>query len=299
MVQSALPVFTAIALGMFFRKIKFLDAQAVSNLKKLVVNVTLPVVLFYAFATADYNASTIIQPVIIFLISCFTLSLGFLAVRLGLIKESIAPFFAAGFEVGMLGYALFTLLFPERSVSELAILDLGHTLFVFTIYKTCLTGQKRPQDILSDMVKTPILWALAIGAVLGATGGYNALVKLGVSGILDNLADFIGAPTAMLILLTIGYELTPKEIRIQEIFRLILLRLLTSGIFYAIAVLLNRTLLNGIIYEGTILLLCILPPPYIIPVFAKDPLQRSQASSAISVSTILTVIFFAVLSLFF
>jgi len=43
-------------------------------------------------------------------------------------------------------------------------------------------------------------------------------------------------------------------------------------------------------------LMVILPPPYVIPVFADEPAERVQISSALSALTLLTMILFAVLS---
>jgi hypothetical protein len=40
----------------------------------------------------------------------------------------------------------------------------------------------------------------------------------------------------------------------------------------------------------------ILPPPYVIPVFADEPEERVQISSALSALTLLTMILFAVIS---
>jgi hypothetical protein len=40
----------------------------------------------------------------------------------------------------------------------------------------------------------------------------------------------------------------------------------------------------------------ILPPPYVIPVFADEPEERVQISSALSALTMVTMILFAVCS---
>ena len=50
--------------------------------------------------------------------------------------------------------------------------------------------------------------------------------------------------------------------------------------------------------EGAALLMVILPPPYVIPVFADEPEERVQISSALSALTMVTILLFAVLSVF-
>lgn len=294
--QTALPVFLALGLGMLCRKTGFLNREAIDALKKVVINLTLPAVLIGAFATAEYSASTIVLPVLVYLLCCLALGLGVGLTKLFRVKGRLAPFVASGFEAGMLGYALFALLFPEVSVSKFAILDLGQTLFVFTLFKILLSGKTDMKAIGKDMVRTPILWAVLAGVLIGATGLFGVMEKAGVSGVLTSATDFVSAPTGMIILLTVGYDLVPKEIPWKRTAGLILLRLAAMVVVLGITVLLNRTLLNGVIFEWAMVLMVILPPPYVIPVFADEPNERVQISSALSALTLVTMILFAVCS---
>ena len=294
--ETALPVFLALGLGMICRKTGFLSREAVDALKKVVINLTLPAVLVGAFATAEYSASTVVLPVLVYLLCCLALGLGLGLTRLFRVKGRLSPFVASGFEAGMLGYALFVLLFPEVSVSKFAILDLGQTLFVFTLFKILLSGKTDLKAIGKDMVRTPILWAVLAGVLIGATGLFGLMEKSGVSGVLTSVTDFISAPTGMIILLTVGYDLVPKEIPWKRTMGLIVLRLAVMAVILGITVLLNRTLLNGVIFEWAMVLMVILPPPYVIPVFADEPAERVQISSALSALTLATMLLFAVLS---
>lgn len=297
--QTALPVFLALALGMLCRHKNILSREGIDNLKKVVLNITLPAVLLNAFATAEYSASTTLLPVLMYGLCCVALALGFLLIRLFGSKSRLAPFLASGFEAGMLGYALFALLFPEISPSRFAILDLGQTLFVFTLFKILLSGKTDWKAIGKDMVSTPILWAVFAGVLLGATGLYGKLTEWGVSGVLNSVTDFISAPTGMVILLTVGYDLVLKEIPWKKTAGFVAMRLAVMVVIFGLIVLLNRTVLNGIIFEGAALLMVILPPPYVIPVFADEPSERVQISSALSALTLLTIVLFAALSVFF
>lgn len=290
--KTALPVFLALGLGMLCRSLKFLTRDGIDALKKVVLNITLPAVLLNAFATTEYSLSTAVLPVSIFLICCLALALGFAFVKLFRGKSRLAPFIASGFEAGMLGYALFTLLFPEESVSQFAILDLGQTLFVFTLYKILLSGQKNPKAILADMVKTPILWAVLVGVLLGATGLYGRMGSF--QSVFTGVTDFVSAPTAMIILLTVGYDLVPRDIPWKKVAGLIVLRISVMAVCLAVLLVLNRWILNGALFTGAAVLMCILPPPYVIPVFADEPGERVQISSGLSALTLLTVILFAV-----
>lgn len=293
-IQTALPVFIALGLGVFCKKKHFVDRSGIDTLKKVVINITLPFVLLNAFSTAQYSANTIIMPILMFLAFCAALLFGFILSRVFRSKSKLTPFFAAGCEAGMLGYALFVLLFPNRSVSDFAILDIGQTLFVFTIYKVLISGNRNVKAILLDMAKTPILWATAVGVIIGATGLYGKMQQLQISGILDSVTSFISAPTGMIILLVIGYDLEIRSIPWKRTTGLIAMRFAALAAVYGILVLINRTLLNGMIFEGAALLMFILPPPYVIPVFSSDETERGFVSASLSAMTLCTIIIFCI-----
>jgi len=291
--QTALPVFLALGVGVFARKKQFFTRDHIDAMKKLVINITLPFVLLSAFASADYNTAALVLPTMTFLLCCVALSLGFVILRLCKVKSRLAPFLASGFEAGMLGYSLFALLFPEHSVSTFAVLDLGQTLFVFTLFKILLSGKTDWKAILKDMVTSPILWAVFAGVILGVTGLYRMPY---VGNLLDSTCDFLSAPTGMVILLTVGYDLVLGEIPWKKTVGFIGMRLGIMAVIAAIMIVLNRTVLNGMIFEGAALVMVILPPPYVIPVFADEPAERVSISSALSALTVVSLLLFAVLS---
>lgn len=293
--QTVLPVFLTLGIGMFFRSRNFLSRDGIDVLKKVILNVCLPFLLLNVFATTDYSLDALILPAIVFVLCCAALGLGKLAVRIFRIQGRLTHFLASGFEAGMLGYALFAFLFPDISLSHFALLDLGQTLFVFTLFKILLSGKSDLKAVGQDMVRSPVLWAIAVGVLLGATGLYRAMGPWG--SVLSSVTDFISAPTGMIILLTVGYDLVPGSIPWKRTLGLTAMRLGIMAVIYGILVFLNRTVLGGSIFEGAALLMVILPPPYVIPVFADEPSERVQISAALSAMTLVTMILFAVFSI--
>lgn len=296
MLEPALPVLVALALGLYCRRSHFLSRDHVDALKKVVVNITLPAVLFSAFATAAYSPTTISIPVLVFALCCLGLVLGKVLARLLRLPGRITPYLATGFEAGMLGYALYALLFPTEPTSRFAILDLGQTLFVFTLYKALLSGGTETKSLWKDIINTPILWGTFAGLVVGATGLYGWMTQNGSAAVVDSLTSFISAPTSMIILLAVGYDLDFGEIRWRDTARFVLLRLISMALLFGLLILINRTILQGVIFEGAALLLFILPPPFVIPIFADEPAQRAQVSSALSALTIVTLVCFALMT---
>ena len=293
---TALPVFLALAIGMFCRSKKFLTRDGVDTLKKVIINLTLPFVLFASFSRVDYTLSALAIPGIMFVVCCVMLGLGFLVVRIFRVKSKLSPFLASGFEAGMLGFALFALLFPDESQSQFAILVLGQEIFVFTLYKMLLTGKASFKAIVKDFITSPTLIAVVLGIIVGATGLIDLFDKWGVSTIIFAVTDMISAPTGTIILFAVGYDLVLREIPWKKTFGMMVMRLGIAGAMLGLIILLNRTLLNGMIFEGAAVLLFMLPPPYVIPIFADEPSERAHISGSLSALTLVTMILFAVCS---
>ena len=56
--EIILPVLVMILLGMACRRLKLLDQHGINNMKVLVTQIMLPVAIFHALATAEYNKET-------------------------------------------------------------------------------------------------------------------------------------------------------------------------------------------------------------------------------------------------
>lgn len=297
--QKALPVFVMLALGMLCRRRSLISREGIASMKTFAVNITLPAVMLSAFATASYSLQSLIVPLIIFLVCVLMLVLGRALCAAMKIHGRLSPYLATGFEAGMLGYALFALLFPQESTSAFAMIDLGQVLFVFTLYKALLAGQGGLRGVIHEAAHAPTVWAISAGILIGASGLYGALIPCGLSGVLDAVTSFVAAPTSAVILLTIGYDLVPGEIRWRKTFRLAALRLGVSGAALLAVLLLDRLVLGSVMHTGALILMFILPPPYVLPVFADVEEERTDISSALSALTLISLILFMMLTVAF
>ncbi|MBQ7138074.1 MAG: hypothetical protein IJO39_03660 [Clostridia bacterium] len=296
LLQKVLPVFLVLALGVLCRKRALISRDGVNALKKVAVDIALPAVMFSAFATAEYSFKSVCVPLVMFVLCCIALLLGFLLCRRLKIGGRLSPYIAAGFEAGMLGYALFSILFPGEKVSSFAMVDLGQVLFVFTVYKIMLAGRSNVKDALREALSAPTVWAILLGLLVGATGLYDALKPSGISQVLDALTDFVSAPTSVLILLAVGYDLSPSQIQWKKIGSLIGLRLGVSALLLGAALLLDHFVLGRMMHSGALLLMFVLPPPYVLPVFADVEDERADVSSALSALTFVSIILFAIMA---
>ena len=173
-IRTILPVVLMLGIGMLCRSRRLISREGINALKSVVVNITLPAVLLNAFATTRYTLMDVAIPLMMFGVCLAAWALGRVAARLLKMPSRFVPFLTTGFEAGMLGYALFNMLYGSGRTAEFARVDLGQVLFVFTVYKVLLGlgEQKRaePGKLVREMVRSPIIIAIAAGVLLGATG---------------------------------------------------------------------------------------------------------------------------------
>ena len=298
--QTVLPVLVMLGIGMLCRSRRLISREGINALKSVVVNITLPAVLLNAFATTRYTLMDIVIPLMMFGVCLLAWALGKLGGRLFRLPSRFVPFLTTGFEAGMLGYALFNMLYGSGRTAEFARVDLGQVLFVFTVYKILLGTEGREKadlgQLMKEMALSPIILAIVAGVLLGATGLYRALEPSGVSGLFDACTSFVSAPTSAIILLTIGYDLVLGDIPWASTAKVVALR---YGIMLALRValgLLLRALWPQAALDAALNVMFILPPPFVLPVFADDADQRVYVSSALSLSTLVAIAGFAVLA---
>ena len=276
-----LPIFFSLGIGMLCRKKSILSRDSIEAVKKVAVNITLPAVTLASFAEADYTLKTMLVPAWVFLCCCAALALGMLLVRALHIPGKLTAYLCTGFEGGMLGFALYPLLYGARA--PFAIVDMGQVFFVFSIYKVLLSGAKGKKALLREAAHSPSLWALFLGVLIGATGLYRRMEPSELQHVFNSLLNFVSAPTSFLILLSVGYDLQPSEIQWKQTLSAVGCRLI-------------RYALGGIMDPSAVILLFALPAPFVLPVFANDPNERGYLSSTLSVMTMITILIFCVMA---
>jgi hypothetical protein len=298
-VKMILPVLLMLPIGMICRKTGIVKKSGADGLKALVVNITLPAILFKAFYSATYSTDIIVITITMFTVCVAALGLGFLFKRITRSSMHTSPFLMTGFEAGMLGYALYTLLFGAEKVAFFAMVDLGQVLFVFTVFLSLLKkseGGAFGQTLIS-MVKSPVLISTILGVIVGATG-LGALISGGPAGeIISYAFEFIAAPTAVVILFVVGYELLftracfAPSLAIAAA-RLAVMALLGAAVLFGLSAMLPMD--NAL--KWAFVLIFTLPAPYVIPVYVQDEKERAFASASLSLSTVLSLAAFAVIA---
>lgn len=302
-INTILPVIIMLVVGIICRQKNVLSREGIDALKKLVVNITLPAVLVDAFITMDYSVKSVVLTLVMFGVCVVALLLGKILRVAFREKSNFLPYLSTGFEAGMLGYALFIMLYGAETVSAFASIDLGQTLFVFTLYKMLLSMDSpdkkySAKQIATEMLQSPVIIAVIAGVVFGATSLYRALVPSGVASIINACTSFISAPTGAVILLTIGYDLVPTKIAWSSVAKMLAARIITMAVLRVVAGVIVSAIGFGDSLNYALNIMFILPPPFVLPIFAIDDNERTYISSSLSVCTIATVVGFILLTVF-
>lgn len=297
--QMILPVVLMLAIGMVCRIKGIVQKQGIAGLKALVVNVTLPAVLIKAFYTASYGLGIVITALSMFAVCLLAMGLGFAFKKLTKTQMSTVPFLFTGFEAGMLGYALYSLLFGADAVTDFATVDLGQVLFVFTVYLTMLSGesQRSPKAIIKGMLSSPVIISIAVGVILGATGLAGIISASAAGGIVMGVLDFVAAPTAAVILFVVGYELEFRKAKLSLAVSVVFSRLVMMAALCALVLLgLGAVIHVSETLKWAVILMFLLPPPFVLPIFGKNENEGAFVSASLSLSTLLSLAAFAVIA---
>lgn len=308
--NTVLPVIIMLGIGIICRKTGMISREGIGALKNVVVNIALPAVLISAFATMTYSWKNIIITLMMFMVCLAAWFLGKIVRSIFRMKSRFVPFLCTGFEAGMLGYALFPLLYGSDKIGDFATIDLGQVLFVFTLYKILLgidadksgaakdgkETQVNFKSLMKEMFTSPVVIAIIVGVLIGATGLYRAMASVGLNSVFDACTTFVSNPTGAIILLTIGYDLVPDRIPWKKVASVSVSRLVIMLIMRLAAGAVIRLIGLGDSLDTALNVMMILPPPYVLPVFADDENEREYVSASLSVLTLIAIVCFMVLA---
>ena len=172
--SKVLPVILLFILGASLRRTRFLAESTVGDLKKLIVNITLPAVLFLAFAGVNLEGRHLAIVAVVFAACLLALLLGrLIGPPLGL-RSPYFPALMTGFEAGMMGYAIFGAVYGAGQIFNFAVVDLGQVLFVFFILvpfvQRISTGAISFGQTLRTFLKTPVIIAIFLGIIANRLG---------------------------------------------------------------------------------------------------------------------------------
>ena len=302
--SRVLPILLLVGLGVLIRRRGFLGAGTIDDLRRLILNVTLPAALFLAFLRVDLEPRYGVIVVSVFGACLLILALAPWLRRWAAIGPSSMPNLMAGFEAGMLGYALFAAVFGAAELYRFAIVDIGQVLFVFFILATVVmvraSGQRPPlTETVVAFVRNPVILA-----ILGGIGG--SLVGLGealdghpIGEALLTTIGLLAALTTPLIAIVLGYSTSLRSGSLRDPVRTLAVRL---PIWVGLAIAFNVLVIDGLLgldrlFQAAVLTMAILPPPFVVPLYMarasghsiEDDPEHDYTVNTLSLATLATL----------
>jgi malate permease and related proteins len=310
-ISRVLPVILLLILGVSLNRLQFIGKGTIQDLKRLVVNITLPAVLFLAFSRVDLESSYLVIVALVFLACVFAL---LVSRWIQPLTGNASPYFSmlmTGFEAGMLGYAIFGSVYGAENIYKFGVVDLGQVTFVFFILVTFLerttTGPRPFSQTCLNFFKTPVILAIFLGILFNQAGLMAPLSKWPVSASILRSLELVAGLTTPLVALVIGYEmrlvrgnLLRPSLSIALSIGIRLLLWVPAGLLLS-SLVVDRLLHLDPIFQAAVMTMVILPPPFVIPLFmsGSDEGEQSYVVNTLSIGTLVTLIAFAVISLLY
>ena len=293
--QVVAPIFSAVLLGIFARKKKLIQADAVKGMQQYVMAFGLPGVIFNSCLNASVNAQSLVSFAMALPIMIGTSLAAFFVLKKRFPYHNMPMLFAAQ-ESGMLGIPLYLTLFGTAHMFKIGVLDLAQALTcisMIAILSADMGENPKPVDVAVQVLRSPIMIMAIIGLVLNLSGAKNTLAGMSVVPVFSEIASFVSQPVSALMLFSVGYNLSISAGNRDDILRMSAIHfvmlacagLLMQGVLCLLPQVEAET-------RWAILLYSTLPGSYISTTLGRTQEESEFASGVCSVLTIVSLVIF-------
>lgn len=301
--QIVMPVLVMIILGMLCRKWKILTGEGVANMKVLVTNVMLPVAIFHALATAEYNKETGILILIMLIMLIVSFSLGFVLKPFLKGKyQRYLPFMVSVYEGGLMAYPLYTSLCGSENLSHVAVLDIAGLLFGFSIYMGMLGqvedgGKIDVKKLFSSAIRTPAFIASVLGIIAGLSNIIIILLDSPFGGVYQSVENILTTSVTAIILLVVGYSMELNANLLKPCITTILIRMILQGVMMAGILFAVHSLVgDSQIVNLAIITYMSSPATFSMQTFMKDEEGSAYVSTTNSMYCLVSILVYIILA---
>lgn len=302
-ISKVLPVVLMVLLGFFCSRRRIIPSEGSNAIKTLVTTFMLPVLLFNALATASYNADTVRIVAVMLAQLCVTFAAGMLIRRRCKGVSVFLPFLVCGFEGGMIGYPLYSVLCGEQALANIATVDIANTLFVFTVFLAFLTStfsQKTDvRAMAASVFRSPVFWGVALGVAAGASGLFAPFASTAAGSVYLACEEMLTSAVSACILIVVGYDLDLNVSMLRACGKAVLIRLAIQVCALCAVLFALRGVLDTPEMQAAVVLYAFMPPTYIVSAYARKPADSAYISTTLSLYTLVSLAAFVALSFVF
>ncbi|WP_288975825.1 AEC family transporter [uncultured Methanosphaera sp.] len=227
-----------IIIGYALKRNNVLNAKDSTTLSKIVINISLPSLIFVNLSSAHINSNMAILPVASFAVSMVCMLLAYLFSRsrgYSKIKTWTLMIAAAMMNSGFIGFPITLGVFGNEGFLNAIFYDLATTV-LFVMFGMILVGEfgGDKKDVVKNGLKFVPLWAVILGLLFNFSH-----IEMGY--VLKNVFTYLGNSTTPLIMLSLGLTIDFREIKhylkdslLISLLRLVVSPLLMFGILSAI-----------------------------------------------------------------
>ncbi|GAB6099948.1 auxin efflux carrier [Halanaerocella petrolearia] len=304
---DVMPIFILLSIGYAMKKTKFLSSSTINEINNLLLNILLPILLFKSFLEMEFKFEYLNIILLIYAVNILIFMLAKLLNKVLAINNPYFPLLFTGFAAGAMGIPLFGIVYGIDNIGIFGTIQLGQELYVWTmIFPSLLvlkTGSRNIKRLVISFVKNPILIGIVTGVTLNLAGMQPLFSKnIFLSGI-KNTIDLVSPTMLPLILITIGYKV---NFDFDELYLPLKTLILRFTVLSSVALLISHFIFNQMLelnylFQVAVLVLFILPPPFMISLFVSEKEEENQAyvDSTISLSILCSLGLFMVISLFY
>ncbi len=300
-ISKIIPILFLISLGYIMQYNKILKQTTIDEIKKVVINLSLPSVLFVTYLKMELKMEYIYIFIIIFIMSMAFYGLGILLNKIKTIAHPIIPFMVSSCSFGLLGVPLYATVFGVENLDKLSILGFGHEVFMWFFYVTILkitfSKEKFSLETVKGFCTSPLILSIVLGLffnILGFNSWFNdnALLK----GFYITI-QYLGNLATPLILIIIGFGLKFNKRYMVLSIRFVAIRLaviLIIGYIFKV-LLIDRIITPDPLFNYAYFTFLILPPAFSSAIFIGEYSTKEHkelANNAVVLSTVVCIAIF-------
>ncbi len=300
-VSKVIPIILLISLGYLIQAKGIVKQSTIDEMKKVVINISLPAILFMTFLSMELKKEYFLVIITIFIMLGVFCLVGGSLNRIEGIAHPLNPFITSGFAFGLLGVPLYSTVFGAENLGKFSILGVGHEVFMWFAYFTALKIRfKNTKFSIGDIegfLKSPIILSIILGVTFNILSfeiwfQESSLLK-GLYGTLKYLAN-LATP---LILIIIGFGLKFNKEYMKQSLRFLIVRMgviLTVGYIFKY-MLIDRIITPEPLFNYAYFTFLILPPAFSLPIFVGEystDEHKEIANNTVVLSTLISIIIY-------
>ena len=300
---TLLPILVMLGIGIFCRKKEILNDNILAGIKRLIMDVLMPVMIFSVTLSTTFSPTLLIMAAMSFVMNGAGLGVGKLTQRFLGDYGTYHPYMLSGYEVGFLGYPLFPLLFGANSLGFLASMDVGNCIFFFCVYLPAVqaaqkNGARDAKQTIKNIFTSPCLIACLLGLLLSAVGLGQTILTSSVGPIVEDIFSMVTSPMTAMILIVVGYSLKIDKETIVPVLKTSGLRLLSNALLCILGIaFLNLIGITDKLAIYSLIFMSALCTPYALTIYAEGEKHLSFISTQVSLYSIVTFAVFIVLQI--